>query len=157
MLLLLFLFIVWFFLPAIQKRRCSFTVVCLFVLPDIKKVSVSNFVFGPIRLSMSLEKSISALLIENLFVVIHTYDVGMKTRQKGHIINKLRPRLCGSSLDFEFIRKCMKITNIRPKFHFLKKNGSKNETPSGYVFVIYCLFASRATWKPSTTQNLKRR
>ena len=32
-----------------------------------------------------------------------------------------RPKLCGSSLDFEFIRACMKISKIRPKFHFLTK------------------------------------
>ena len=28
------------------------------------------------------------------------------------------PRLCGSSLDVEFIRECMKINKISPKFHF---------------------------------------
>ena len=91
--------------------------------------------FEPIRLSMSLEKSISALLIGNLFVVIHTYDVGMKTRPKGHIVNKLRPRLCGSSLDFEFIRECMKITKIRPRFHFLKK---KMEIKMTHLVVLFC-------------------
>ena len=99
---------------------------------------MSNFIcVWAIRLSMSLEKSISAFLIENLFVVIHTYDVGIKTMQKGHIINKLRPRLCGSSLDFEFIRECLKITKIRPKFHFLKKKiGNKNNTPCGFVLLF---------------------
>ena len=98
---------------------------------------MSNFIcVWAIRLSMSLEKGISALLIENLFVVIHTYDVGMKTRQKGHIINKLLPRLCGSSLDFEFIRECMKITKIRLKFHFWKKKGNKNDTPCGFVLLF---------------------
>ena len=39
--------------------------------------------------SMSLGKSISALLIENRRVAIHTYDISMKTRPKGHIANKL--------------------------------------------------------------------
>ena len=28
---------------------------------------------------------------------------------------------CGISLDFEFIRKCVKITKVRPMFHFLTK------------------------------------
>ena len=116
--------------------------VCLFYQISKRSRWVILFVFEPIRLSMSLEKSISALLIGNLFVVIHTYDVGMKTRPKGHIVNKLRPRLCGSSLDFEFIRECMKITKIRPWFHFLKKkNGNKNDTPCGFVllFTAYLL------------------
>ena len=101
---------------------------------------MSNFIcVWAIRLSMSLEKSISALLIENLPVVIHTYDVGMKTRPKGHIVNKLRPRLCGSSLDFEFIRECMKITKIRPKFHFLKK---KMEIKMTHLVVLFCYLPS---------------
>ena len=30
-----------------------------------------------------------------------------------------RPRLCGISLDFEFIRKSLKINKVRPMFHFL--------------------------------------
>ena len=29
-----------------------------------------------------------------------------------------QPKLCGSSLDFEFIGECMKIDKIRPKFRF---------------------------------------
>ena len=32
-----------------------------------------------------------------------------------------QPKLCGSSLDFEFIRKYMKINKIHPTFHFLTK------------------------------------
>ena len=32
-----------------------------------------------------------------------------------------QPKLCGSSLDFEFLRERMKINKIRPKFHFLTK------------------------------------
>ena len=32
-----------------------------------------------------------------------------------------QPKLCGSSLDFEFIRECMKIDTIRPKFRFWTK------------------------------------
>ena len=37
------------------------------------------------------------------------------------LLEHRQPKLCGSSLDFEFIRKCMKINKIRPKFHFLAK------------------------------------
>ena len=37
------------------------------------------------------------------------------------LCNHRQPRLCGSSLDFEFIRECMKINKIRPKFHFSTK------------------------------------
>ena len=58
-----------------------------------------------------------------------------------------RPRLCGSSLDFEFIRECTKIYKIRPKFHFLTKIEIKWLTLC-FCFVIYCLLASRAIWKP---------
>ena len=32
-----------------------------------------------------------------------------------------RPKLCGSSLDFEFIRECLKINKIHPKYHFLTR------------------------------------
>ena len=35
-----------------------------------------------------------------------------------NICDHRRPRLCGGSLDFEFIRECMKIYKISPKFHF---------------------------------------
>ena len=31
------------------------------------------------------------------------------------------PRLCGNSLDLEFIRKFLKINKVRPTFHFLTK------------------------------------
>ena len=31
------------------------------------------------------------------------------------------PRLCGISLDFEFIRKCLKINKVLSTFHFLTK------------------------------------
>ena len=40
-----------------------------------------------------------------------------------------QPKLCGSSLDFEFIRECMKINKIRPKFHFSTKIKNKNDLP----------------------------
>ena len=65
-----------------------------------------------------------------------------------------RPDLCGSSLDFEFIRQqlrqCIKINKIRPKFHFL----TKIEIKVTYLIILfflcffYCLFASRAIGKP---------
>ena len=32
-----------------------------------------------------------------------------------------QPKLCGSWLDFEFLRERMKINKIRPKFHFSTK------------------------------------
>ena len=48
-----------------------------------------------------------------------------------------QPKLCGSSLDFEFIRECMKINKIRPKFHFSTKNRNKNDLPC--VCVCYIL------------------
>ena len=43
-----------------------------------------------------------------------------------------QPKLCGSSLDFEFIREYMKINKIRLKFQFWTKikrlpNGSRDE------------------------------
>ena len=43
------------------------------------------------------------------------------------------------------IREC--INKIRPKLHFLSKIEIKM-THLVVFFVIYCLFASRATWKP---------
>ena len=56
-----------------------------------------------------------------------------------------QPKLCGSSLDFEFIRECLKINKIRPKFQFW----TKIEIKMTYLVVVfYCLFASRAIWKP---------
>ena len=35
--------------------------------------------------------------------------------------NHRQPKLCGSSLDFEFVRECMKINEISPKFQFGQK------------------------------------
>ena len=57
------------------------------------------------------------------------------------LLEHRRPKLYGSSLDFEFIRKCMKINKIRPKFHFLAKIEIQM---THLVFFFYCLFASRA-------------
>ena len=36
-------------------------------------------------------------------------------------INHRQPKLYGCSLDFEFLRECMKINKIRPKLHFSTK------------------------------------
>ena len=58
-----------------------------------------------------------------------------------------RPGLCGSSLDFEFIRECTEINKICPKFHFLTNTEIKWLTLC-FCFAIYCLLASRAIWKP---------
>ena len=65
----------------------------------------------------------------------------------------------GSSLDFEFIRECMKINKIRPKFHFLTQKSDSNDSPCVFVFSIYSFFPFRAIWKPFnrlfSTQNRK--
>ena len=47
-----------------------------------------------------------------------------------------QPKLCGSSLDFEFIRECMKIGKIRPKLRFLDKNRNKNHLPCVCVLLF---------------------
>ena len=39
-------------------------------------------------------------------------------------------------LDFVFIRVCMKIDKIRPKFHFLTKNVNKNYSPCVFVLLF---------------------
>ena len=48
--------------------------------------------------------------------------------------NHRPPRLCGSWLDFEFIRECMKINKIRPKFHFLTRLAIKMT----HLVVLFC-------------------
>ena len=50
-------------------------------------------------------------LITTLFTNIWT----LKFKSRLH---HRQPKLCGSSMDFEFIRECMKINKIRPKFQF---------------------------------------
>ena len=49
-----------------------------------------------------------------------------------------QPKLCGSSLDFEFIRECMKINKIRPKFQFWTKIGIKMT----YLVFVFCYLLS---------------
>ena len=81
-------------------------------------------------------------------------DVPWKSRKKAWTYR--RPRLCGSSLDFEFVT-MYEINKILPKFHFLTKIEKKKDSSCVLQrFVVYCVFASRAIWKPfyrSTTQN----
>ena len=60
------------------------------------------------------------------------------------------PKLCGISLDFKFIRECMKINKIRPKFYFFDKNRNINDLPCVFVLLFTVGFASRAIWKPSS-------
>ena len=38
-----------------------------------------------------------------------------------HTFSHRQPKLCGSSLDFEFTREWLKINKIRPEFHFSAK------------------------------------
>ena len=49
-----------------------------------------------------------------------------------------QPKLCGSSLDFEFIRECMKIDKIRPKFQFW----TKIEIKITYLVFVFCYLLS---------------
>ena len=49
-----------------------------------------------------------------------------------------QPKLCGSSLDFEFIRECMKIDKIRPKFRFW----TKIEIKSTLLVFVFCYLLS---------------
>ena len=49
-----------------------------------------------------------------------------------------QPKLCGSSLVFEFIRECMKINKKRPKFHFL----TKIEIKMTYLVFVFCYLLS---------------
>ena len=42
-----------------------------------------------------------------------------------------------ASLDFEFIRECMEINKIRPKFHFLTQNIEKQMTHLVFLFSVF--------------------
>ena len=44
------------------------------------------------------------------------------------------PRLCGSSHDFDFVRECMKICLIHPKFQF----SAKIEIKMTPLLVLFC-------------------
>ena len=62
------------------------------------------------------------LLTKSNRTEIQTYKVQERTFGKPCILlEHRRPKLCGSSLDFEFIRKCINLNKIRPTFHFLTK------------------------------------
>ena len=54
--------------------------------------------------------------------------------------NHRQPKLCGSSLDFEFIRECMKINKIRLKIHlkfqFCTQIEIKNDLPCVCVLLF---------------------
>ena len=63
--------------------------VCLFICFTRYQKGLGEYFICVWVIGMSLGKGISALLIENLPVVIHTYDITMKTRPKGHFANKL--------------------------------------------------------------------
>ena len=63
--------------------------VCLFICFTRYQKGLGGYFICVWVIGMSLGKSISALSIENLPVVIHTYDISMKTRPNGHIANKL--------------------------------------------------------------------
>ena len=65
----------------------------------------------------------------------------------GRILLHRPPKLCGSSLDFKFIRECMKINKIRPKFNFWQKWKYLWLTLC-FCFIFTVGFASRAIWKP---------
>ena len=53
------------------------------------------------------------MFAESTFVSYLTCH-GQATSHNNPWLKHRRPRLCGSSLDFEFIRECMKINKIRP-------------------------------------------
>ena len=92
LLLLLFLFLILFdfFYPASKNVVVPLLLfVCLFICFTRYPKGLGGYFICVWVIGMSLGKSISALLIENLPVVIHTYDIIMKTRPNGHIANKL--------------------------------------------------------------------
>ena len=80
-------------------------------------------------------------------------DTDQKDRSAGNENGYLQannhrpPNSVGVRWTLNFRSECMKINKIRPVF-FLTKNGDKNDLPCGFVLFFYCLFASRAIWKP---------
>ena len=63
-----------------------------------------------------------------------------------HTFSHRQPKLCGSSLDFEFTREWRKINKIRPEFHF----SAKIEIKMTYlVFVNVDKTASKWLWRRS--------
>ena len=55
------------------------------------------------------------------------------------LLEHRRPKVCGSSLGFEFMRECMKINKIRPNFHFLTKIEIND---SLCVFILFFIVSS---------------
>ena len=86
-------------------------------LRDFTTLRVARFVFKIAHLTISMEpRGFRACgLLSRLWPRKSTDD----NLYLKNICDHRRPRLCGSSLDFEFIRKCMKIYKKSPKFHFL--------------------------------------
>ena len=86
-------------------------------LRDFMTLRVARFVFKIAHLTISMEpRGFRACgLLSRLWPRKSTDD----NLYLKNICDHRRPRLCGSSLDFEFIRKCMKIYKKSPKFHFL--------------------------------------
>ena len=81
---------------------------------------------------------------------IQTYKVEERTFGTPRILLEHRwPKLCGSSLDFEFIKKCIKINKIRPKSHFL----TKIEIQMTRLVFLFCFLLSLRL-QSSTIQNL---
>ena len=89
-LLVYLLLLLFFFLAGIQKRRCSFTVVCLFVYLFYQISKRSRWVLCLcLGYWYELRKKHFSVINWKSSLVIHTYDITMKTRPKGHIANKL--------------------------------------------------------------------
>ena len=60
--------------------------------------------------------------------------VHLKTGTFSSYTEHRQSKLCGSSLDFEFTRECMKINKIRPRFHF----STKIEVKMTYLEFVFC-------------------
>ena len=70
------------------------------------------------------------------------------------LLEHRRPKLCGSSLGFEFIRKCIKMNKIRPKFDFLTKIEIQM---THLVFLFCCLLSLRLQSSTMSKSYIKRR
>ena len=69
------------------------------------------------------------------------------------LLEHRRPKRYGSSLDFELIRKCMKINKIRPKFHFL----AKVEIQMTHLVFFFFLLSLRLESSTMSKSYIKRR
>ena len=59
-------------------------------------------------------------------------------KQPGSLLRHRQPKLCGSWLEFEFIRECMKINKILPKFQFW----TKIEIKMTHLVFVFCYLLS---------------